>query len=342
MFKRILSAIGYILFFCMMVFLTVFYKQPMFIFVLMLLIVLPPVSYYICRYTFERLLLTLELKPVTAEAQSNVYLHMRLRNNTFFPLADCSIRYSITSAFYPCEKGRELNCPAYSKGVFSFDMPIYFARSGSYQIVVHEISAFDYLHFFSFKRPMELIRELMVTPKETDSVKFEATSYGEGFDEFEETSAKGNVSSNVTDIREYIPGDRLQKVHWKLSARIQKLMVKENEQTASNQFTLLVELYQPEPTSDCLEKALTNCCSMANALIDAQEAFYFTFYCSSKQDFSTFFIRSKEDFRNALAECFYQTTYPVQDLALETQRKAQIFKGILLYATHEGVEDVII
>lgn len=340
MVRRILSMISYFLFFCFFVFLTIFYKQPLFIFVLMLLIVFPPVSYFLCRYAFWHLIPSIQLRPLEGQAKSTATLQLKLSNETFFPLPDCTLEYTIDSAFYPCNQLRILNCPSYSKGTFSFDVPLYFEKSACYRIQISKLSAFDYLHFFEFKKELSISKEITILPKHVDTITFQAEAFGEGFDEFEETTAKGNVSSNVTDLREYIPGDRLQKIHWKLSARVQKLMVKENEQTSSNQFTLMVELYQPDPVSDCLEQALSNCLSMAEALLMAQEVFFFTFYATDRQDFVTFLIKNKEDLQAALSECFYQSTYPQKDLALETQRKAKLVKGILLYATYEGVTDV--
>lgn len=342
MLKQVLSAIKYILFFALMVFLTLFYKHPLFIFVLMLLLVLPPVSYFACRYCFFSLTPFLEAKPSISHAQSTVTLSIGLINKSIFPIADLSVTYHLDSSFYPCKQKRIINCPIYGKKSFSFDIPVHFERSGCYIIVLEEIHCYDYLHIFTFRRSLSQKREITIYPKEIDSITFPSATYAEGFDEFEESSAKGNVSSNVTDVREYIPGDRLQKIHFKLSARIQKLMVKENEATSTNQFTLLVELYQPVPESDILEQSLTNCCAMAHALIRAQEVFYFTFYCMKRREFSSFLIHCEEDFERALSACFCQSTYTQKNLALETQQKAQIIKGVILHATHEGVTDVSI
>ena len=41
-----------------------------------------------------------------------------------------------------------------------------------------------------------------------------------------ESKKKGYDFSEVTGIREYIPGDKLQNIHWKLSAKKDILMVR--------------------------------------------------------------------------------------------------------------------
>lgn len=200
---------------------------------------------------------------------------------------------------------------------------------------------FDYLHFFNYKKDLSLQQEIVIHPKVSVPAQFDSASFGEGFDEFEETNAKGLVSSNVTDIREYIPGDRLQKIHWKLSAKIDKLMVKENEQTSSNQFTILVELYLPEPASLLLEQSLTDAYAMAWALLAAGEVFFFCYYSIHEEDFIKHLIHNKEDLETALLECFYQKPYTEEDFALHILEKTDALKGTVLHVSDKGVTDIV-
>lgn len=341
MIKKLFQVTTYLLLFLVCLFLADFYQHPLFLFLTVLLLFLPPLSYVICRYAFTHLRCQISCPVFYARSGDRLTLSIRLASDTIFPLPDCRIQYSITSSFYPCDLQRVVICPAYAKGTFSFDLPLTLHRAGCYEISVTQLSANDYLHFFTFHRQENIHRDLMVYPVKTKQTAFDRSLYGEGFDEFEETQAKGNVSSNVTDIREYIPGDRLQKIHWKLSAKQGKLMVKENEQTSSHQFTLLTELYQPAPDSDCLEQALTNAYTMADSFLQAEEPFFFMFYSLPKQDFSRFFICNRENLENALADCFYQPAYSTEDLALTTLQNASMQSGILLHATHKGVSDVI-
>ena len=184
-------------------------------------------------------------------------------------------------------------------------------------------------------------KELFIFPPENDSLQFSSAAFGEGFDEFEENGAKGNISSNVTDIREYIPGDRLQKIHWKLSAKIHKLMVKENEQTSSHQFILLPELYLPDPAQPVLEQILSNTLTMGRSLLADGITFFFRYYSITAQDFMQFCILNEDQLEEAFRSCFYESTYAESDLALTVLQKADMVHGSILHVTDKGVEDVI-
>lgn len=57
---------------------------------------------------------------------------------------------------------------------------------------------------------------------------------------------KGEDSSEIFDVRSYIQGDALNRVHWKLSAKEEELLVKEFSLPISSSNCILAELHKPE------------------------------------------------------------------------------------------------
>ena len=341
MFKKIFYIITYGILFLLIVLLADFYKQPLFLFLLMLLLVLPPASYFVCKYAFTRIIPRLRTSSLYGISGGDISLHISLHNPTLFPIPACTISYKITSAYYPCDEVFQCTIPVYSRREFSFDLPVTFQKCGCYELRLTHMDFSDYLHFFRFERNLSLQKEIIIHPKQVPDVTFDRASFSEGFDEFEENEAKGLISSNVTDVREYIPGDRLQRIHWKLSAKINKLMVKENEQTSSNQFTILVELFLPHPESLLLEQSLAHAYSMAHELLKLGESFFFCYYCSQTEDFARHLIKNKEDLEQALLDCFYQSPYSEEDYALRILEKTDLFKGTILHVSGKGVNDIV-
>lgn len=341
MLKRILYAISYAILFLLILLLADFYKQPLFLFLLMLLLALPPASYLVCKHALTSMLPILHTSSLYGISGGNLVVSIGLHNPTLFPLPSCTFTYRLTSSYYPCEETFRCTIPAYSRQDFSFDIPVTFQKCGCYELHLLHIECFDYLHFFRFEKTLSLQKEIVIHPKTTDDVSFDSAAFGEGFDEFDESDAKGLVSSNVTDIREYIPGDRLQRIHWKLSAKINKLMVKENEQTSSNQFTILVELFLPYPESPVLEQSLSHAYTMANELLKHGETFFFCYYSCSEEDFIKHLIRSREDLEQAILNCFYQVPYTEENFALDILEKTDLLKGTILHISDKGVKDIV-
>ncbi len=339
--KNFFHIFTYVLLFLVILLLADFYRQPLFLFLLMLLIALVPASYFVCRYAFSAMEPSFEASSTYGISGSEITLRIGIRNHTFFPVPSCRITYELTSPYYPCTEKFECIIPAYSRKLSTFDIPVTFGKCGCYQAKMTDISFYDYLHFFHFKKNATLQKEFFIYPKQNPEFSFDFSSFGEGFDEFEENDLKGVVSSNVTDIREYIPGDRLQRIHWKLSAKIDKLMVKENEQTSSNQFSILVELFLPYPESNLLEQSLSVAYTAALELLKRNEFFFFCYYCTVEEDFARHLIHNKEELENALLHCFYQTPYTEENLALHILEKTDLLKGTILHISEKGVNDIV-
>ena len=76
--------------------------------------------------------------------------------------------------------------------------------------------------------------------------------------------------TRINSLREYVPGDPLNKIHWKATARTGKLFVKQNEPSNVLGATLLLDMHQdsyvPEGRDERMELAITTTSSVAYLL----------------------------------------------------------------------------
>lgn len=343
-----ISYLSYIMLFSVTMFWALFYRQSFFFLLAALEICLPVFSYFLTKYCLSRLEPALYFKPMTTVKDEKVGLFLQLKNPTRIPLASALVSFSIQSGFYngKDESVHILSLRALCDNQLIF--PVALTKCGLYEASICLLRGYDYLHLFRFDQKLDLSAQIRVFPHAQPKEERHEALYSEGFDEFEESSKSGNVSSNVTDIREYLPGDRLQKIHWKLSSKIDKLMVKENESTSTNEFFLLVELYQPSEEScgtnaflfNALDNALDEAWSLSLELIQEGEIFTFASYSTAREDFVMSTIRCREDLESAFSECFYEPSYDTENLALDIYEKSGMKKGTLLHVTHKGVADV--
>lgn len=66
------------------------------------------------------------------------------------------------------------------------------------------------------------------------------TEYAAGESEATESTRKGNDFSEVTDIREYRSGDATRDIHWKITARVGELMVKQRSAMSGTEVVLVI------------------------------------------------------------------------------------------------------
>ncbi len=323
-----------------------FYLQTFFYFILALLLCFPVISYNLSKRTFNGLIPELTLSPSSCGKGTECELEVAIDNPSILPVSCFEFTIEFRSLFYGGDPPatHSLQIKSHSKNVLSF--PVSFNKCGIYTAKITDIRAFDYLHLFSFKKAADINASLTVMPSKEPSEEDIRDLETEGFDEFTDTDRRGNHSANVTDIREYIPGDRLSRIHWKLTEKLDKLIVKENEATSSNEFTVLLELYQPSAeecirayeesggTDDSLcrtlDKAIEEAWSVSSGLIAAGEQFNFMFY-DKAGDFSVSRIGCTDDLTDIMTRAFYSGCYDTKDLALSVYNAAGLNKGTLIH-----------
>jgi hypothetical protein len=178
----------------------------------------------------------------------------------------------------------------------------------------------------------------MIYPDSQMELEERPSFHAEGADAFEADSRRGSASS---EVEECLPGDRLQKIHWKLSARLEKMMVKEDAQTSSRQFYVLLELYRSEEHPEYLDRAVEHAYAASRELLAHLENFLFAFYSKARGEFCSFPIHSETDLKDALGEAYFETPYDEPHLGQSVYQRRGMQKGCLIVANYEGVDDEV-
>ena len=127
-----------------------------------------------------------------------------------------------------------------------------------------------------------------------------------GMTESEETIKKGHDFSDVSDVREYIPGDKLMSIHWKLSAKRDILMVKDRVSMSDQQMVILAELSGED---ELVDEILSLTYGICRAFV-AEQIYVRLFWWSEKRfAFEERQIISKESLKEAYSDLYYEKTY---------------------------------
>ena len=339
MFQRLLNFVKYLILFLDMALLAVFYRQPFFVFACLLLLFLPFASYYICRYVMSQLSVSVSVKTTESLRDTPVPLILQIENPTIFPLLALSLTLHIQSPFYQNADRECITVPLTARSTSKKNFPVTFGKLGGYQIALESYDAWDFLHLFRFHYDSTAHTQITIFPQTHEKTELPASYYSEGFDEFDETQGRGLITGDVTNIREYIPGDRMQQIHWKLSTKLEQWMVKEYGASASHCFILLMELYSPDETDQnyALDHTIEHAYGACMELLRLGEPFFLCIYSILKEDFISFQIQNQEMLHDALSQICYETPYRETDLAYSQIQASEILKGTVLHVTQEGI-----
>jgi len=112
---------------------------------------------------------------------------------------------------------------------------------GQFHVGALHIKMFDILKLFIFKKKIESDDFVLVYPRafpvESFPVKVELTA--------KEDAKKASIMDDyytIADIRKFVPSDSLKRVHWKLSAKRNELLVKRHQASGNNAVAIVLDM----------------------------------------------------------------------------------------------------
>ena len=112
--------------------------------------------------------------------------------------------------------------------------------------------------------------------------------------------------SDVSDVREYIPGDKLMSIHWKLSAKRDILMVKDRVSMSDQQMVILVELCGSDEEVD---EILTLAYGVVSTFIREQTYVRLLWWSEGNFAFVEKQIMNRENLKDSFSEIYYEKIY---------------------------------
>lgn len=146
--------------------------------------------------------------------------------------------------------------------------PCLFRRRGVYHFKEIKVSSRFPFGFFERSTYIKAPDHILVYPQTINlsrNIRVAADPHGE-----RESAQKGQGSS-LYGLREYTTSDSARNIHWKVSARIDNLIVREFESDQRRRYRLILNNHVAEPITDELserfEKAVILCASLAKLLL---------------------------------------------------------------------------
>lgn len=122
--------------------------------------------------------------------------------------------------------------------------------AGRIEAKITSFVVYDMLHLFYLQGCVAKDSAVVVYPVTVPAADEEIYSSVEGFPREDESKQRGTEYNPDYEIREYIPGDELKNIHWKLTAKQNKLMVRERLKSGKQKVNLLLPLTDQNQEND--------------------------------------------------------------------------------------------
>lgn len=234
---------------------------------------------------------------------------INVKNKSVFFSNSCVMHISISNSFHTDTITHSVTLPLVPLSAASVTYPVNAGHCGIIKIDIPNIWVYDLLNIFSFPRAVNITREIPVFPNAGLVNDEFSTDFSVGSCELSESQSKGYDFSEISDVREYIPGDKLQDIHWKLTAKKDTLMVKEHVSLASKQLVFYIEL--AKTSADLLDLILDYAYSIGTYLCQNAVPFTYIWYSVGCGECKLHLIHNKQELYNTIYEMLYEA--PIND-----------------------------
>ena len=204
-------------------------------------VVLPVVSLVLMLIAGRGISIELSL-PQTAEKKA-ASLTYRINNPGRYPVARITFRIRMENQMTGAARERRVSATAGSRETVTAELSLQNSKVGTVVVSTAKIRVYDAFGLFVFRKPDLQDQAVIIYPDMRNvEVHMEKPVENTGDGSRYSPDRPGQDVSEIFALREYVPGDEIRKIHWKLSGKTDRTMVRDFSLPLNYSVFLLLEL----------------------------------------------------------------------------------------------------
>ena len=231
------------------VFFYILYEHAFSFYLFAFLLAVPIVLFIVTLHTSRKIRINFVDKQTTTGRSAKLPIKLKVENLSSIPCPNLIIEIEYQNMLEGKSSVMKINTPLYPNETQIMTLTVSGIHCGTVVFRIKRCRISDMLKLFTMKIKTneEDIFGSKCTftilpdyiPIENNIANYE--DMGLETDEYSKTQ-KGDDPSEIFDIRDYVDGDKLNRIHWKLTAKQDKTMVKDYSMPISNSIMLMLEL----------------------------------------------------------------------------------------------------
>lgn len=249
----------------------------------------------------KKVKVSLQLPALTVSKQEPAEVEVKIENRSRLPIANVAVGLSYIDDFDGTTISERTSGMVNSKSTVVLRMKITARYAGKISFRLDQARIYDYLKLFKWFVPVRKETVQMLVVPDLYQVHLDVGNMTMRFREDGDSHSherNGDDSSEVFDTRAFREGDTLQKIHWKLSAKTEELLVREFSMPVENTVILLADLYLPknrEWTHMQMDGMLTVIASISYSLLVQECPHEIVWYAADREELNRLSVTSEED-----------------------------------------------
>lgn len=259
--KKIMTVgnwISYLFFLAVWIIIYIFYQSYELLAVLIVLIALVPAGIAAAYIMKNKIQLSCAVRRKQAEKGQSFIVDFTVDNPTILVSRNIALTVEIENTFIGQIRRQYITIPPRILGKKQVSLEYKGLYCGMIQFRIVQCEVRDWLGMVLLENKVNIDTQTAVMPNLNQiQVGYEHLGRGEGHKDAKVISKKGDDVSEITQIRGYVPGDRLQNIHWKLSSKSGDFLVKDYSTPVNNEITMLLDFRKlPQDAGSILDNVL--------------------------------------------------------------------------------------
>lgn len=199
---------------------------------------------------------------------------LRIRNSSYIPGARAEVHAQYENRLTGKPQKIRMEIPVQGSGTEVVEMQFRAVTCGVMLLRVRSIVLFDPLRIWRSSVRVNAEKQVLVLPALQDPPEWEPGPAPEDDNPEYSKDKPGDDPSEIFDFHSYREGDPISRVHWKLSSKLDELMVKEFSLPLPGKIVLIPDYTLPDGSSGSLlrlDAALSLMRSTAEMLIEGEQ-----------------------------------------------------------------------
>lgn len=294
----IINKILYVMLLAVLAVFYIMYIDDMSFFLLVFALVIPMVFFLVMIYSRSRITAEILSARMSENKDTDIDINVNITNRSIFPVPNACIKLEIMNTLDSIPEGMSATVPIQPHNSQSMSFHISSQYCGKLIIKLKYIRIYDYLKLFSVKKKFNEQTEVVILPQIypieifTDHT-FDENTRSELYSKFR----AGDDCSEVFDIRNYSDGDKINKIHWKLSMKQDTLMVKEYSLPVNCSVLVLFEFYTDFSTGymQKLDTLIETLSSVSESIAESEAIHEISWYSTVKNGYISSEISASDD-----------------------------------------------
>lgn len=204
-------------------------------------VVMPVISLVLMLIAGREIAIELEL-PQTAEKKA-ASLTYRISNPGRYPVARITFQIRLENQMTGAFRERRVSATAGSRETVTAELSLQNSKVGTVVVSTNKIRVYDAFGLFVFRKS-DLPDQAVIIYPDMRNVEVHMENPVENIGDGSRYSPDrpGQDVSEIFALREYVPGDEIRKIHWKLSGKTDRTMVRDFSLPLNYSVFLLLEL----------------------------------------------------------------------------------------------------